>query len=64
MNEAKYPQEPWRTERRNIGGRRVTLVVRGYGSKARYMTGANGSPQHFSAADAHAAIAKATGSAA
>ena len=55
---------PWRTERRRIDGKTVTLVVRGYGSDARYMTGANGSPQHFSAAEARAAIAKAEGGAA
>ena len=53
----------WRTETRYIGGKRVTLVLRGYGSKVEYMRHDNGLPRHFCKATAQAAIAKATGAA-
>lgn len=60
---AQHAPEPWRIERRLINGRRCILVLRGYGSGARYMTDASGRPQQFTPAEARAAIAKATGSA-
>ena len=63
MSAAKFTPGPWRTEVRVIDGRRVTLVLRGYGSLARYMTDERGAPQQFTAAEARAAIAKAAGGA-
>lgn len=37
----------WRRERRLFEGRFVHLVVRGYGSAARYITNDQGVPKHF-----------------